>query len=159
LLEGYNIDEIKTVLFNFNGEFYTKWLIISAIKSYREKTEFAKFIELYKRIYNILQQGRKKMLLTETKGVVNKQLFQKIEEKRLYEKLLEVKQQIESLYKEKKFVEIINTILHLKPEIDMFFDTVLVFDNNTDIAKNRLRLLEELLEIFVNIGAFHLIQG
>lgn len=159
LEEGYEIDEIRAVLFNFDGDFYTKWLLISTLKKFRSQPEFEKVVELYKRVYNILQQGKKKLsFVEENVTTVDEQLLIQPQEKVLYDKVLNVKQQVEMLYKEKKFDKITILLLELKPEVDKFFDTVLVFDNNIDIAKNRLKLLSCLKEIFLKIGALHLLH-
>jgi len=154
--EGYKIDEIRCVLFDFNGEFYTKRLVLDSIKNFREKEEFKKIIELYKRVNNILIQAKGKGFLIDTE--MREDLLTVEEEKNLYYKMIDLKEKVNNFLKEKKFDEIILEFLSFKPTLDNFFDKVLVFDENKDIATNRLKILNYLLNIFQRIGTFDYIQ-
>lgn len=156
LQEGYKIDEIRTVLYNFNGEVNIKLQILNVIKIFRQKDDFVKFIELYKRINNILIQAKNKKF--EIEGEIKTNLFVLDEEKFLYETVIILNDEVNRLFLEQKFEWIINLFLEKKFIIDNFFDKVLVFDENKDVALNRLRILNLLLKNFNKIGAFENIQ-
>lgn len=157
LQEGYKIDEIRTVLYNFGGEVYTKWLILDVIKDFRDKDDFVRFIELYKRINNILIQARSKKFVTEGDIIDEKLLFLE-EERSLHNITLKLNDEVNKLFSEQKFDDVISLFLKQKCIINNFFDKVLVFDENKEIALNRLRILNRLLEIFKKIGSFENIQ-
>lgn len=154
--EGFKVDEIRVVLYDFNGEFYTKSLILQTIKNFRSKSEFIKLIEMYKRLNNILIQAKNKNF--ELNNEINQQLFIFEEEKELYNKLVVLENSVEEKLKEKDFKKSIEILLEFKPIVDKFFDKVLVFDQNKDIAENRLSTLNKVLSIFRKIGYFEYIQ-
>jgi len=154
--EGHKIDEIKCVLANFNGEFYTKRLILDAIKGFRGKEEFKKVVELYKRIDNILTQAKNKGFLLDIK--IREDLLLTEPEKALYYKTKELSEKADHLWVTKRFDMIIKEFSDLKPTLDHFFDKVLVFDKDKDVATNRLAILNYLLTIFKRIGSFDNIQ-
>lgn len=156
LQEGYKIDEIRTVLYNFNGEVNIKLQILNVIKIFRPKDDFVKFIELYKRINNILIQAKNKKF--EIEGEVKTNLFVLDEEKSFYETVMTLNDEVDKFFLEQRFEFIINLFLDKKYIIDRFFDKVLVFDEKIEIALNRLRILSLLLKTFNKIGAFENIQ-
>jgi len=159
LLEKFKIDEIRAVLSKFNGEFYTKSVVLLSLKKFRQTEDFGKFIEMYKRVYNILQQAKSKFSYEE---VVNRkvdlELFITDTEKEFYKKIVQVKEITQGFLKEKNFDDFIKTLLEMKPVVDNFFDKVLVFDKDINIAKNRVALISMLLDIISEIGALQYIQ-
>jgi glycyl-tRNA synthetase beta chain len=42
----------------------------------------------------------------------------------------------------------------IKPDVDAFFDSVLVMDDNSDIRRNRLALLQQISEMFARLADF-----
>ena len=54
----------------------------------------------------------------------------------------------------RQYLEALETIATLRPEVDAFFESVLVNDPDTDIRENRLRLLEMIVYSFSNIADF-----
>ncbi len=157
LAKGYKIDIIRAVLYGFNGEFHTKLLLLECFKNFEGSQEFQKLTELYKRLYNIFQQGIKKYpdLLNLT---VNVELFQNDIEKNFYNDLIKINLEVDNLYKNKNFNDIVLTFVNFKPTVDNFFDKILIFDNNIDVAKNRLILVNMLLNTIQKIGALQYIQ-
>jgi glycyl-tRNA synthetase beta chain len=158
LLEKFKIDEIRTVISNFNGEFYTKSIILSSLKKFRQTEAFLKLVEMYKRIYNILQQAKNKFPQNVLSDKVNPELFTTEVETEFYNKVSQFKNETKKLVDEKNYDEFINKLVDLKPGIDIFFEKVLVFDQNIDIAKNRVLLLNMLLNIISELGVLYHIQ-
>ncbi|MCX7940263.1 MAG: glycine--tRNA ligase subunit beta [Endomicrobia bacterium] len=154
--EAYNIDEIRSALADFNGEFFSKSLLLSSLKNFRSKPEFIKLIELYKRVNNILIQAKKKGFKYEDS--VNTELLKLEQEKVLYDETQKLKVRISGFYSNKEFDKVIKIFIELKPIVDNFFDKVLVFDENITLAENRLKLLNSLLKVFRTIGALEYIQ-
>lgn len=52
------------------------------------------------------------------------------------------------------FEKIMNEFYSIVPEINEFFDNVLVMDKNENIRENRLSLLSNLLNIFKEFASF-----
>lgn len=157
LFMGYKIDLIRAILYGFIGDFSNKMIILGILKEFYGGEEFLKFVELYKRVYNIIQQGIKKYPEIENIAI-EKEFFQIDIENNFYESLLKLNTEIEYLYNTQNFKEIILELIDFKPEVDKFFDKILIFDKNIKVAKNRLCLLKFLLEIMQKIGALQHIQ-
>lgn len=156
LEEGYKVDEIRSVLAEFNGEFYSKNLIISTLKDFRQREDFVKLVELYKRVNNILLQANKKGFRLE--GNIDPQLLRLDQEIKLYNETQRLQQVVNEFYLRKEFSKIISAFLDFKPVVDNFFDKVLVFDEDQSLAGNRLKLLNSILKLFRKIAAFEYIQ-
>lgn len=156
LQQNYRIDEIRSVLSNFNGEFYTKSLIIVEIKNFRNSEKFVKLIELYKRVFNILQQAKNRNM--ELEGFIREEIFKTDVERKFYKDLMELKEKINNLYFNRSYEEIIKIFIEFKPKVDEFFDKVLVFDEDKEVASNRLKILSSLLTIFKKIASLEHIQ-
>ncbi|MCX7911258.1 MAG: DALR anticodon-binding domain-containing protein, partial [Endomicrobia bacterium] len=156
LQNNFEVDEIRSILFNFKGDFYTKWLIIGILKNFRHSEEFYKLIELYKRVNNILNQAKSKGFKIE--GFSEESLFKTTFEYDFYKNLLNLKEEVENLWMDRKYEAIIKKFIEFKPKVDEFFDKVLVFDKETDVALNRLKMLYLLLNIFNKIGYLNYIQ-
>ncbi len=160
LLEKFEFDEIRCVLTDFNGEFYTKYLILTYLKEFRSKNrdDFVKLVELYKRVYNILQQAKNRFPKDIWGQNVNPDLFLVDFEKEFYKKILCLKEVIEEFVIQKNYNEVMKKLVEFKIEVDTFFDKILVFDEKFEVAKNRVLLLNVLLEIINKIGGLHHIQ-
>ncbi len=155
---GYKIDEIRAVMFNFDGEFSSKIFCLETVNRYRNNIEFNKLIDIYKRVKNILMQGKQKYNFEQIVQEIDKNLLKLSQENFLVSKISDSYVKIKQFYKEKKFKELIDEIIRLKPAIDNFFEKVLVFDKEDAVAINRLRIVNKVLIIFDYIGKLELIQ-
>jgi len=131
---------------------------LSSLKKFRQTEAFLKLVEMYKRIYNILQQAKNKFPQNVLSDKVNPELFTTEVETEFYNKVSQFKNETKKLVDEKNYDEFINKLVDLKPGIDIFFEKVLVFDQNIDIAKNRVLLLNMLLNIISELGVLYHIQ-
>ena len=109
-------------------------------------------ISSYKRAYNILNsetQNKDENLSNTTDPGIFKNDF----EKALYKKTIELKQYFSGGTKNQNFDETLILLATLKNEVFNFFDNVKVNDENEDIKKNRLELLNffcKTYEIFID---------
>ncbi|HEX3681174.1 MAG TPA: glycine--tRNA ligase subunit beta [Bryobacteraceae bacterium] len=116
-----------------------------AVREVRASDNFEPIAASFKRIKNILRQ-------TEfSSRTVDARLLQNGPERELYEAAEAVSERIRAGggYKER-----LEEIASLRPQIDLFFDKILVNDPNEAIRKNRLALLHSLLEEFSTIADF-----
>jgi len=115
-------------------------------------------IETYKRASNIIEQE-----LKDKKGEVLGQpesfLFKKDEEKNLYNKINEIRQYFSSIKKHESYDETLKVLSEAKPATDIFFENVIVNDENLDIKKNRLELLQMFCKTYNSFIDFSKVEG
>ncbi len=113
----------------------------------KDKKTFLDVVIGQKRVRNILEDEKIDFPL-------NPSLFEKEEEKILFNKMQEIKDEYIKSIKDERFGDSIFYLFSLKPYIDKFFDNVFVMTENTQIRKNRLSLLEELKKLFEEYADF-----
>ena len=86
-------------------------------------------------------------------------MFIKDEEKYLFEKINEIRKYFSSTKKQESYEETLKILAEAKPTTDNFFDNVIVNDENIDIKKNRLELLQMFCRTFNNFIDFSKVQG
>jgi glycyl-tRNA synthetase beta chain len=155
---GYKIDEIRTVLSKFKGNFWSDTKCLESIHNSRNNRDFVEMTEIYNRINNILRQGKQKYEKILVNKELDKTLLKQQEEILLLEKLEHAQQRIKNFYQQKDFKKIIEEIIILKPVINNFFDKVLVFDTDEKVALNRVLILDKTFQIFNYIGRLEFIQ-
>ena len=115
-------------------------------------------IGTYKRASNIIDQelrNEKEKII----GHPEASLFTKDEEKYLFEKINEIRKYFSSTKKQESYKETLKILAEAKPTTDNFFDNVIVNDENIDIKKNRLELLQMFCRTFNNFIDFSKVQG
>ena len=115
-------------------------------------------ISTYKRVANILEQ--------ETKNEVEKIsdqpdsiLFVKAEEKLLLDKINEIRVNFISASKDENYDNFTQVLSDTKATIDTFFENVVVNDEDINIKKNRLELLQMFCNTYDNFINFSKIEG
>tara|TARA_Y100000590_G_scaffold252085_1_gene283079 strand:+ start:292 stop:2358 length:2067 start_codon:yes stop_codon:yes gene_type:complete len=115
-------------------------------------------IGTYKRASNIIYQESK----SEKEDILGQPelfLFKKDEEKNLYKKINEIRQYFTNTKKQESYEETLKILAEAKPATDNFFDNVIVNDENSDIKKNRLELLQMFCKTYNNFIDFSKVEG
>ena len=115
-------------------------------------------IGTYKRVSNIIEEEIKNKN-DEITGQPESFLFQKEEEKHLYNKINEIRQYFSSSRKREIYEETLKILSEAKPSADSFFDNVIVNDKNLDIRKNRLQLMYMFCKTYNNFLDFSKVEG
>jgi len=134
---------------------YKKCLIINKNIS---KEVCKNIIGAYKRASNIIDQemrNRKDSIMGQPESI----LFKKEEEKNLYQKINEIRHYFSSAKKHEVYDETLRILAEAKPITDNFFDNVIVNDENSDIKKNRLELLQMFCKTYNNFIDFSKMEG
>jgi len=161
LLKDKNIrnDIIEAVDSSHSGHdfliLYNKCLIINKNIS---KDICKNIIETYKRASNIVEQELKNKK-EEFLGQPESFLFKKNEEKDLYDKINEIRQYFSSIRKNESYDETLKVLSAAKPTTDIFFENVIVNDENLDIKKNRLELLQMFCKTYDSFIDFSKVEG
>jgi len=150
------IEAVDSVNTNNNFlELYKKCLIVNKNIS---KDICKNIVGTYKRASNILDnelKDKSEMILGQPDSV----LFKKEEEKNLYNKTSEIRQYFLNAKKHENYDETLKILAAAKPITDIFFDNVIVNDENLDIKKNRLNLLKIFCETYNNFIDFSKVDG
>ena len=115
-------------------------------------------IGTYKRASNIIDQelkDKKEGFLGQPESF----LFKKGEEKDLYDKINEIRKYFADTRKQESYDETLKVLAEAKPTTDNFFDNVIVNDENLDIKKNRLELLQMFCKTYNNFIDFSKVEG
>ena len=150
------IDAIDTSYDNSDFlKLYRKCIILNKNIS---KDVCKNIMSAYKRSSNIIDQELKR-----DKNIVLGQpemlLFKKDEEKILYNKINEISKYFLSVKKYENYDQTLNVLSEAKNTTDIFFENVVVNDENLDIKKNRLELLNMLCKTYDNFIDFSKIEG
>jgi len=77
----------------------------------------------------------------------------------LYNKINEIRQYFSNTKKQESYDETLKVLAGAKPVTDNFFDNVIVNDENSDIKKNRLELLQMFCKTYNNFIDFSKVEG
>ncbi len=115
-------------------------------------------IGTYKRASNIIDQelqNKKENIM----GLPETVLFKKDEERDLFNKINEIRKYFLNTKKQESYDMTLKILAEAKPATDNFFDNVIVNDENLDIKKNRLELLQMFCKTYNNFIDFSKVEG
>jgi glycyl-tRNA synthetase beta chain len=143
---GYAYDEINAVMATLITTVPDLQDRVDAVHYVRPTGDFEPVAASFKRIKNILKQAQ-----VEEAGEPDPKLLSPGPEKELYDAFVRVREatRANSSYRHK-----LAGIASLRPQVDTFFDRILVNDKNLAIRQNRLSLLYSLLTEFSTIADF-----
>ncbi len=152
-------DIIEAVDGSHSGyDFLVLYKKCSIINKNITKTQCKNIIEVYKRASNIIDQ-EKKNIKEEVLGDPETFLFKKDEEKNLYDKINEIRQYFSSTKKYESYEDTLKILSDAKLTTDNFFNNVIVNDENSDIKKNRLELLQMFCKTYNSFIDFSKVEG
>lgn len=137
---------------NFHNP-YLVYLKIQSIKEFKKSKEFKKLINSYKRPINILNSEERKnnYVLSDEPS---KELFEKNDEKFLYEKLMEVETEVMNSLEKKDFKLALLSLSTFDEEIENFFENVVINVDKTNIKINRLNLCNKIRKLMHSVAYF-----
>jgi glycyl-tRNA synthetase beta chain len=144
--QGYRYDLINAVFGGGLENIYLASLKLKALHGLRSSPQFEPFILMAKRVNNIIR-GHPAFK-------VNAAHFQEAEEKELHALLTLVQQNIGPMIAQGDFGSAQRMIFRLQPELNAFFDKVLVMDEDVRLRKNRLGLLQAISRLLLEIADY-----
>lgn len=117
---------------------------ITVISKVKEQKEFKNLSLIYKRLRNITRE------FTEPEQI-NTELFEKDEEKKLYQEYTNIISSVEKYEKESNYESLIKEILKLEPLLEDYFNKVMVMVDDKKIKENRLSLLKNIYNLISDI--------
>ena len=128
------------------------------LNKYLEKDLGKNILIIYRRASNILNQERKN-ISSKITGEPDSILFQKDEEKLLFDEINEVRKYFSSSMKKENYEKTLEILSGTKQITDNFFENVIINDDNENIKKNRLELLQMFCKTYDNFIDFSKVEG
>ncbi len=127
---------------------------IRGIEAFRQLPEAMSLASANKRIHNILKKTTEAFPAEPDSSIFNHEA-----EKRLYEEMASVSETIAPLLKTGDYQTALQHLASLREVVDYFFDKVLVMDENRTIRTNRLALLQQVRNLFLQIADISKLQN
>jgi glycyl-tRNA synthetase beta chain len=144
---GASTDGTEAVLSLYHDDLVAAAARVWALEEIKAAPDFDDLAIAFKRVVNIIKKFGAGSRL-------NPDRFTTDEEKSLYQAYKQVSIAAEELIRVHDFSGLINKIVTLKPDVDRFFDEVLVDDPDQELKSNRLALLSEVSGLFELIADF-----
>jgi glycyl-tRNA synthetase beta chain len=128
---------------------------LDALRSIRKSKNFEPLTVSFKRIRRILEKAGS---LAESVHVQT-DLFEGDAERTLFAAMRKAAPKVEDQKRAGRYKEALEVIASLRPDVDKFFEQVMVMTENESVKRNRLALLGELLREFSTIADFAELGG
>jgi glycyl-tRNA synthetase beta chain len=145
-------DEINAALAAGSDDLVDAVRRIEAIKAIRKTKNFEPLAVSFKRIRKILEKAGPEAAWK--LPAVRLELLAEEAERQLHARATDVAKAAEQHKRQGRYREALQNIAGLRPEVDRFFDDVMVMAEDEQIRKNRLTLLSGLLSEFSTIADF-----
>ena len=130
-------------------------LRIKAVDAFKTLPESDSLAAANKRVSNLLSKHREDSI----KECCKESLLDQDSEKKLYEMIQKKKIEVAPLIMSSDYTGALLSLSSLKPAIDDFFDNILVVTEDKSIRENRLSLLQELQQIFLEIADISFLES
>jgi glycyl-tRNA synthetase beta chain len=151
-VKGQTYDVVKAVLGAGSDDVRDAVARAEAVTAVRSSEDFAAVSAAFKRMKNILSQAEEKGFAAGSS--VNTALLTEPTERALAERSAELADRVYTLRAEKSYTAALQQIATLRPQVDAFFDAVMVMAPDAEVRANRLGLLKRVLEDFSGIADF-----
>jgi glycyl-tRNA synthetase beta chain len=156
-VKGLAYDVVKAVLSdtlpgNAHNDIPDAVARAEAVTAVRGSEDFAAVSSAFKRMKNILSQAKEKGFAPGSS--VDAALLTEPTEKALAERSAELAGGVKAFSAEKNYKGALEQIATLRPQVDAFFDAVMVMAPDAAVRANRLALLEKVLGDFSGIADF-----
>ncbi|MBB5331084.1 glycine--tRNA ligase subunit beta [Tunturiibacter gelidoferens] len=149
---GQSYDVVKAVLATGSDDVRDAVARAEAVTEVRSSEDFTAVASAFKRMKNILAQAKEKGIASG--ATVDRALLTEPTEKALAEKSAELADRVSALRAQKNYSAALEQIATLRPQVDAFFEAVMVMSPDEAVRANRLALLEKVLGDFSGIADF-----
>ncbi len=130
---------------------------IDALQQMKKEPDFEPLATAFKRVVNIITGKASENIDPDV--IPDKNLFEQQEENKLFDKYIEIKDQVKDLMAQKSYVEALKMIASIRETVDSFFDNVLVMAEDRNLMQNRLALLQGVNSLFTGFADFSKISS
>ncbi|MDF2867750.1 MAG: glyS [Gammaproteobacteria bacterium] len=153
LEQGITADTLQAVFAKQITVPYDIHLRIEAIQAFKALPEAAALAAANKRVSNLLAKQPAQMDFA-----INEALLQASAERELFKSLQSIRQQVEPLFAQGEYGQAMQQLAGLGKVVDEFFDHVMVMVEDESIKQNRLALLNQLRQLFLQVADISLLQ-
>jgi glycyl-tRNA synthetase beta chain len=153
--DGFEYDEVNAVFKAGADDLVDARKRLDALHAIRKSKNFEPLTVSFKRIRKILEKAGKQAEGAHTQP----DLFEGDAERALFAAMRKAGPKVEEQKRAGHYKEALEVIAALRPEVDRFFEQVMVMAENEAVRKNRLLLLNELLREFSTIADFSELGG
>ncbi|HEV8131401.1 MAG TPA: glycine--tRNA ligase subunit beta [Acidobacteriota bacterium] len=143
---GLRYDVINAVVETGYNNLLDLYYRAEAVQTVRQEPDFEAIAVSFKRINNILagHSGDSQR--------VEDELLKEPAERDLYREVTTVGPKIQTKISEGKYYDALKMMATMRPQLDLFFDKVLVMADDPKLRQNRLRLLQTISRLFRQVG-------
>lgn len=152
--EGMAVDAIQAVLARHPTRPLDFDRRVRAISSFRERSEAAALAAANKRVGNLLDKAGSAIAAEITPA-----LLADGAEAALYQALSTAQSDVAPLFASGDYSAAMARLAALRPEVDRFFDEVMVMVEDVGVRANRLALLKALRQLFLEVADISLLQA
>jgi glycyl-tRNA synthetase beta chain len=154
--EGFSYDEVNAVFRSGADDLVDARKRLDALKAIRKSKNFEPLTVSFKRIRKILEKAA--LPVGDTLSV-SEALFENDAERGLFAAIRAAEPRVKEHKRQGHYKEALEVVAALRPQIDSFFDQVMVMVEKDAVRNNRLALLSELLREFTTIADFSEMGG
>ena len=151
--QGYAPDEIESVLADGPGRLDLVVARIEAVRAFRALPEAESLAAANKRVRNILRKAEF------APGRADPRLLPEAAEQALHAALGRIRADVEAKAAGGEYTESLRLLARVRPEVDRFFEDVLVNAEDPALRTNRLRLLAELEHVLNRVADISRLAG
>lgn len=141
LQNDYASDVVAAVLAKEPIQFYDLKQKLQAVELFKQLPEASALAAANKRVQNLLKKTEAAL------GTVDTALLQQVQEQALFQALTALEPKIHLAIQEHDFSKALNQLATLKPQVDDFFNHVMVMSDDIVLKQNRLNLLNQLYQL------------
>jgi glycyl-tRNA synthetase beta chain len=153
--DGFEYDEVNAVFRAGADDLVDARKRLDALRAIRKSRNFEPLTVSFKRIRKILEKAGK-----QTEGAhIKPDIFENDAERTLFTSMRKAAPKVEEQKRAGHYKEALEAVAALRPDVDRFFEQVMVMAENDSVRRNRLLLLGELLREFSTIADFSELGG
>lgn len=119
---------------------------VRALEEMRKEADFLALASNFKRVKNILVQAGN------VDGEPNLSMMDEPAEKSLWQNYLEVRPTVEEARRNHDYARALRAMASMRQAVDRFFDEVLVMTDQLELRRNRLSILDRLVQLFLTVA-------
>lgn len=141
--KGIRYDIIDSVLSTGNDNITDIEIRISQLNEWIKNEDVEEILTAFNRVSNIAEKA--------DTDEISEELLKEEKEKELYEKYIEIKEEVHENIQRNNYKIAIEKITDLRKPIDEFFENVMVMVDDEDIKNNRLSLIKSISEMMLEV--------